>query len=123
MLGTGEEVTVKADKVSFGEIVIDGKLWTDDIVIDKGHIAFRNKSVSRMSKGQYGHTPLTIHENIPWGCSTLVVGTGIYGSLPVTDEVYRMAEELNVTLVVKKLKEAVKHLNDPDTNFVFHLTC
>ncbi len=68
-------------------------------------------------------TPLTIHENIPWGCSTLVVGTGIYGSLPVTDEVYRMAEEWNVTLVVKKFKEAVKHLNDPDTNFVFHLTC
>ena len=114
---------MKADKVSFGEIVIDGKLWTDDIVIDKGEIIFRNKSVSRMSKGNYGHTPLTIHENIPWDCGTLVIGTGFYGSLPVTDEVYSMAEELCVTLVAKKLKDAVKHLNDPDTNFVLHLTC
>ncbi len=114
---------MEADKVSFGEIVIDGRLWTDDIIIDKGKITPRNKSVSRMSKGNYGHTPLTVHENIPWDCSTLVVGTGIYGSLPVTDEVFKMAEELNVTLVVKKLKDAVKHLNDSDTNFVFHLTC
>ncbi len=114
---------MKADKVSFGEIVIDGKTWTDDLVIDKGIIALRNKAVSRMSKGIYGHTPLTIHENIPWDCSTLVVGTGMYGSLPITDEVYKTAGELCVKLVVKKLKEAVKHFDDPDTNFVLHLTC
>lgn len=114
---------MKVEKVSFGEIVIDGKVWSDDLVIDHGRISLRNKSVSRMSKANYGHTPLTVHENIPWVCSTLVIGTGIYGSLPVTDEVFKMADELSVTLVVKKLKDAVKHLNDPDTNFVLHLTC
>lgn len=114
---------MKVEKVSFGEIVIDGKVWSDDLVIDHGRISLRNKSVSRMSKANYGHTPLTVHENIPWACSTLVVGKGIYGSLPVTDEVFKMADELSVTLVVKKLKDAVKHLNDPDTNFVLHLTC
>lgn len=114
---------MKAEKVSFGEIVIDGKTYTDDIVIDKGKIDFRNKAVSRMSKSIYGHTPLSVHENIPWDCSTLIIGTGIYGSLPVTDEVFKMADELCVELIVEKTTSAVKHLGDDDTNFVLHLTC
>ncbi len=53
----------------------------------------------------------------------LVIGTGIYGSLPVIDEVVKTAKELSVNLVVKKLKDAVLYLEEPDTNFVLHLTC
>ena len=114
---------MKAGKVSVGEVVIDGKHYTEDIVIDKSTITRRKKSVSRMSKGIYGHTPLTVHENIPWECRTLVIGTGMYGSLPVTDEVFKMAEELGVRLILKKTKEALKHLSDESTNFIFHLAC
>lgn len=114
---------MEAGKVSFGEVVIDGKHYTEDIVINKSAITRRNKSVSRMSKGIYGHTPLTIHENIPWECGTLVIGTGMYGGLPVTDEVFKMAEELGVSLILKKTKEALKHLSDESTNFIFHLAC
>jgi len=114
---------MKANEVSFGKIVIDGKVFTEDIVISKGRIEPRKKSVSRMMKHEYGHTPLTVHENIPWECSTLIVGTGMYGSLPVTDDVFKKAEQLGVKLELKKTKEAVKNLNDPDTNFVLHITC
>ena len=110
-------------EVSFGKIVIDGRTFTEDIVISKGKIEFRKKSVSRMMKHEYGHTPLTVHENIPWDCGTLIVGTGMYGSLPVTDDVFKKAEQLGVKLVLKKTKDAAKSLNDPDTNFVLHITC
>ena len=114
---------MKVDGISFGELIIDGKLYTEDIVIREGKIEPRKKSVSRMMKARYGHTPLTVHENIPWDCGTLVIGTGIYGSLPVTDEVFEKAKELGVNLIIEKTKEALKHLDEPDTNFVLHLTC
>ena len=114
---------MKVDGISCGELIIDGKLYTEDIVIRKGRIEPRKKSVSRMMKARYGHTPLTIHENIQWDCETLIVGSGLYGSLPVTDEVFKKAEELGVKLVVEKTKDALKHINEPDTNFVIHVTC
>ena len=114
---------MNVDGISFGELIIDGKLYTEDIVIRKGKIELRKKSVSRIMKSRYGHTPLTVHENIPWDCRTLVIGTGIYGSLPVTDEVFEKARKLGVNLVIEKTKEALKHLDEPDTNFVLHLTC
>ena len=53
----------------------------------------------------------------------LVIGTGVYESLPVTDEVVKTAMELSVNLVIKKLKDAVLYLEEPDTNFVLHPTC
>lgn len=114
---------MEVQELSFGKIVIDGKVYDRDIVISNGKTEFREKSVSRMMKGKYGHTPLTIHENIPWDCEILIVGTGMYGSLPVTEDVYKKAKELDVELILKRTKEAAKNLNTPDTNFVLHITC
>ncbi len=54
-----------AGNFSFGEVVIDGKPYREDIIIEKGEISRRHKAVSRMNKSTYGHTPLTVHENIP----------------------------------------------------------
>ena len=112
-----------AGNFSFGEVTIDGKTYTEDIIIEGGTVSRRHKSVSRMSKSTYGHTPLTIHENIPWDCDILIIGTGLNGGLPVTDEVYKTAEELCVKIILKKTKDALGHLGDEDTNFVLHLTC
>jgi hypothetical protein len=44
----------------------------------------------------FGHTPLSLKENIPWRCKQLVVGTGAYGRLPILDEVKREADERGV---------------------------
>jgi hypothetical protein len=108
---------------SFGELVIDGKQYTEDVIIEKGEISRRHKAVSRISKSTYGHTPLTVHENIPWDCDTLIIGTGKSGGLPITDEIFKTAEELNVKIILKKTKDALEHLGDEDTNFILHLTC
>lgn len=112
-----------AGNFSFGVIVLDGKTFREDIIIEKGEISRRHKSMSRISKEAYGHTPLTVHENIPWDCDTLIIGTGINGGLPITDEIFRTAEELCVKIILKKTKDALEHLGDENTNFVLHLTC
>ncbi len=65
---------------TFGRIEIDGIHYNKDVVIDGGNIIKRDKGKSRSLKSQYGHTPLTPHENIPWDCTQLIIGTGFYGS-------------------------------------------
>jgi hypothetical protein len=43
-------------------------------------------AVSKKFCDRFGHTPLSIKEQIPWKCSRLVIGTGT-GALPVMKEV------------------------------------
>jgi hypothetical protein len=42
-------------------------------------------------KDRFGHTPLSVNEDIPWSAGRLVIGTGANGSLPVMDEIEREA--------------------------------
>ena len=48
----------------------------------------RRKKASKKYRDEFGHTPLSVEEEIPWKCKRLVVGTGT-GALPVMDEVKR----------------------------------
>ena len=112
-----------AGTFSFGKVIIDGKPYSEDIIIEKGEVSRRHKAVSRMSKETYGHTPLTVHENIPWDCDTLIIGTGKNGGMPVTDEIFKTAEELCVKVILKKTGDALDHIDDDNTNFILHLTC
>lgn len=111
------------DNLQFGQITIDDKIYHEDIVIDKGKIIKRDKEASRRQKAAYGHTPLTVQENIPWNCKRLIIGSGIYGRLPVTEKVRKKAKELGVELIAEPTPQAIKHINEPETNFVLHLTC
>jgi len=65
----------------FGSIRIDGKTYDHDVVVDRGVIRRRDKKASRSLRSAYGHTPLSLSENIPWECCRLVVGTGAHGAL------------------------------------------
>src|ERR1044071_5914456 len=80
------------DKFSFGSIQIDGKTYEKDVVIDRGEIRRRKKGPSKKFREDFGHTPLSIEEKLPWNCRQLVIGTGAYGNLPVMEEVAREAE-------------------------------
>ena len=61
---------MKARFVDFGEIKIDGQSYDYDVVIDKGKVHKRKKKPSKAYREQYGHTPLSADEEIPWGEST-----------------------------------------------------
>jgi hypothetical protein len=60
---------------SFGSIRVDGVTYDHDLIIDRGKIRKRKKAASRKFRGAYGHTPLSIEEDIPWRCRRLVIGT------------------------------------------------
>jgi hypothetical protein len=111
------------NSLSFGSITIDGVPYDKDVIIDHGVIKKRNKSESKAYRSRYGHTPLSSGENIPWDCKKLIIGAGHYSSLPVMDEVYGMAGEKGVELIIVSTPEAVKYLNEKDTNLILHLTC
>src|SRR5438445_5235226 len=77
---------MKARLVKFGEIEVEGKRYTHDVVIDRGKVRKRRKGPSKQFREKFGHTPLSAREEIPWGGKRLIVGTGAHGALPVTDE-------------------------------------
>jgi hypothetical protein len=116
---------MKIEDFSFGSIRIDGKEYEHDVVIDRGRIAKRKKKASKPFREQYGHTPLTVGEGIPWNCRRLIVGTGAYGRLPVTDEVTHEAAKRHVELVLLPTSQAIEKVNegDAETNALLHVTC
>src|SRR6266496_1402633 len=92
--GTGHTIAVQARSISvrfteysFGSVRVDGVTYDHDLIIDRGKVRKRKKAASRKFRGAYGHTPLSIAENIPWRCRRLVVGSGADGALPVMQQV------------------------------------
>ncbi len=109
---------------SFGSVQVDGVTYDHDLIIDRGKIRKRKKAASRKYRDAYGHTPLSIAEDIPWRCRRLVIGTGAEGALPVMKEVRDEARRREVDLVVVPTAEAIGVLTDTaaDTNAIVHLT-
>ena len=116
---------MKIDNFSFGSIEIDGTTYEYDVIIDRGDITKRKKKASKPLRSQFGHTPLSLNEEIPWKCKRLVVGTGAHGSLPVMHDVEREASKRKVKLVVLPTREAIAKLNknSESTNAILHVTC
>src|SRR5690242_4761442 len=99
---------------SFGSVRVDGVTYDHDLIIDRGKF-----------RGAYGHTPLSIAEDIPWRCRRLVIGTGADGALPVMQQVRDEARRRKVDLVILPTAEAIDVLAGAlkDTNAVLHVTC
>jgi hypothetical protein len=112
------------ESFSFGSICIDGTTYEYDVVIDRGRIRKRKKKPSKRFRDRYGHTPLSIDEQIPWKCRRLVIGTGT-GALPVMEEVNQEAHRRKINLQVLPTAEAIKalELHPKGTNAILHLTC
>src|SRR5207244_771864 len=95
------------DKFAFGSLQIDGSTYEHDVVIDRGEIRKRKKKPSKKFREQFGHTPLSVEESIPWKCRRLVVGTGAYGRLPVMKEVNLEAERRKIELLILPTTQAI----------------
>src|SRR6266566_1224605 len=115
---------MRFDKFSFGSLRIDGNTYEHDVVIDRGEVHKRKKKLSKKFRDDFGHTPLSIEEEIPWKCQRLVIGTGT-GALPVMKEVKREAERRKIKLVILPTVEAVEKLKQrpSNTNAILHVTC
>jgi hypothetical protein len=114
------------DAYEFGQITIDGVSYEHDLVIERGTVRKRRKSPSKARKPEFGHTPLTAAEEIPWGGRRLWIGTGAHGGLPVADDLRGEARGRGVELLEKPTPEIVRLINrglPPGTNVILHLTC
>lgn len=109
---------------SFGSVQIDESTYEHDIVLDRGEVRKRIKKPSKRFRDEFGHTPLSIEEKIPWKCQRLVIGTGAYGRLPVMEDVRREAKRRDIELLILPTREAIRHIEeDPATNAILHVTC
>ena len=115
---------MRFEAFSFGSIRIDGVTYDHDVVIDKGKIGKRKKKPSKKFREEFGHTPLSVEEVIPWNCRRLVIGTGA-GALPVMEEVRDEARRRKIKLLILPTPEAIEELGQhpTDTNAILHVTC
>jgi hypothetical protein len=116
---------MRIDGFSFGTIRIDGETFEEDVVIDRGAVRARKKKPSKRFRGEFGHTPLSLEEKIPWKCTTLVIGTGADERLPVMPAVLEEAKRRGVEVMALRTDRAIRLLRDAgrDTNAVLHITC
>src|SRR5215467_12606064 len=118
------EAYMRFEKFSFGSIRIDGTTYEHDVVIDRGQIRKRKKKASKKFRDAFGHTPLSIEEDIPWKCRTRVIGTGT-GALPIMEEVKHEADRRKIKLEILPTARAIKKLQEAadETNAILHVTC
>lgn len=112
-------------RFAFGSIEVDGTTYEHDLVIDRGTIRKRRKGPSKLLRSTYGHTPLSLDEDIPWECERLVIGSGAAGSLPVVDGFADEATRRGVELTILPTAEAIHELEGAasTTNAILHVTC
>ncbi len=117
---------MKAEWIGFGEVEIEGRRYTSDVVIAAGRVEKRHKKPSKQHREDYGHTPLSAEERIPWGGGRLIVGTGASGSLPIMPAVLAEADRRGIEVLAAPTKEALGLLRDVDAENVYaviHVTC
>ena len=86
----------------------------------------RSKKPSKPYRDKFGHTPLSANEEIPWGGTRLIIGTGAHGSLPIMDEVVEEAARQNINLVAVPTEQAcrlISGLKPREVRAVLHVTC
>lgn len=117
---------MKARLVAFGEVEIEGQRYDHDVVIAGDEIRRRRKGPSKALRAEFGHTPLSAAEEIPWHGPRLIVGTGTHGRLPVAPDVQAEADRRGVTITVLPTADACRLLADldqRDVHAILHVTC
>src|SRR5260370_32411664 len=117
---------MKARLVKFGEIEVEGKRYTHDVVIDGGKVRKRKKGPSKQFREKFGHTPLSAGEEIPWGGKRLLVGTGADGALPVMNEVLAEAKRRGIeatTAPTSEICHLLEEVQNGQAYAILHCTC
>jgi hypothetical protein len=112
--------------IGFGSIEVEGRAYEHDIVIDRGAVRKRSKKPSKPYRDEFGHTPLSVDEELPWGRPQLLIGTGAHGSLPIMPEVVAEAARRNIELVAVPTEQAcrlIAGINRREVHAVLHVTC
>lgn len=118
-----ENYFMKINNYSFGKIVIDGKLYTSDLIIfpNRVHSNWWREEGHLLSLGD-------IEEVLEYNPEYLVIGTGAYGMMKVSDKVRVEAEGRNIKVFILPTAEACNKFNELISTgkkivAALHLTC
>src|SRR5437870_9691268 len=117
---------MKARLVKFGEIDVEGKRYTHDVVSEGGKVRKSKKGPSKEFREKFGLTPLSAGEEIPWGGKRLIVGTSAHGALPVMDEVLAEAKRRGIEVIAAPTVEVCQLLEEVKKGqayAILHCTC
>src|SRR5205085_390122 len=117
---------MNAQLVKFGEIEVEGKRYTHDVVIDRGKVRKRKKGGLPSNSAKSSATHLSAREEIPWGGKRLIIGTGAHGALPVMDEVLAEAKRPGIEVITAPTLEVcqlLKEVKKGQAYAVLHCTC
>ena len=112
--------------LEFGKIKIKEKVFEHDIIINRGRVRIRNKKASKRFRKDYGHTPVSCGESLPWGGDRLIIGTGAYGQLPVMEEVLEESQKRGVhveSMPTEQACDLIAKLLNKNVYALLHVTC
>lgn len=107
------------DSYKFGEIVIDGETYINDVIILQGKVVDWWRAESHTLRLD------DLKEVLESKPEILVVGTGHDGMMEVLPEVAGYCRKNNIKLIARKTAAAVKDFNRNEAKAVaaLHLTC
>ena len=97
---------MKIDSYNFGQIVIDGESYTEDVIVfpDRVRSNWWRKS---------GHEVCVedLSEVLEEKLETLIIGTGAYGAVKIPPETVERLQAEGIKLIPEKTDEAVRTFN------------
>ena len=112
----------KVEHYEFGRIIVDGEVYTNDIIIFPDRI----QSSWWREQGHYLQM-CDIEHVLDEQPEVLIIGTGAYGVMDVAKEVVAACNERGIELHIQTTAEAVKTYNkmaeSKRTVAALHLTC
>lgn len=114
---------MQIERYNFGEITIDGKTYTTDLII------FPNKIKQNWWRKE-GHSLCIqdIKEILDYKPEILIIGTGYSSAMEVPKETIKEIEKLKIQLIIRNTKEATELFNkyikeNKKVVCALHLTC
>jgi hypothetical protein len=114
---------MRIDTFAFGSIVIDGRKYTSDLIIDPdGRVAtsWRRKRGHRLSSDD-------INEIIDSQPEVIIAGIGVYGLVKPEKDLKKMLQKKGIAFFPARNKKAMELFNELSSErrigACFHLTC
>jgi len=110
------------ESYAFGRMVVDGRVYTSDIIISPARIysPWWRESGHRVSLKD-------IENIVSEQFEAFIIGTGFFGLMKVEQEVKESFQKKGILLIIENTKKAVQHYNRSSsrrkTVGAFHLTC
>ncbi|MBI5574470.1 MAG: hypothetical protein HY919_07975 [Elusimicrobia bacterium] len=112
---------MKIEQYQFGEIVVNSKTYTSDVII------YPDRVESNWWRKE-GHSLCIddLKDVLSRKPETIIVGTGYSGCMKIPEETKKYIESQNIKLIIKRTSEIIEIWNKLNTKNVIaclHLTC